>query len=74
MCLLLLGEHLILLRATENIIVVHLPLLFTLEVLGGCPLFNNTGSVGTDEGIKSTHMMVRSNNHFGSGSYGGRTR
>ena len=45
--------------------------LFTLEVLGDGPNFNNTSSVGTDNLIVPLTSSV-SNNHFSSGSFGGR--
>ena len=44
---------------------------FTLEVLGDGPTFNNTSSLGTDN-ILMPLTSSRSNNLFGSGSYGGR--
>ena len=45
---------------------------FTLEVLGDGPTFNNTSSLGTDN-ILMPLTSSRSNNLFGSGSYGGRS-
>ena len=45
--------------------------LFTLEVLGDGPSFNNTSSVGTDNLIVPLTSSV-GNDHFSSGSFGGR--
>ena len=44
---------------------------FTLEALGNGPQFNNTSSLGTDE-ILTPLTSSRGNNHFTSGSFGGR--
>ena len=46
--------------------------LFTLEALGDGPEFNNTSSIGTD-GILTQLTSSATNNHFTSGSYGGRS-
>ena len=45
--------------------------LFTLEALGDGPEFNNTSSLGTDQ-ILTPLRHSATNNHFGSGSLGGR--
>ena len=45
---------------------------FTLEALGDGTQFNNTGSVGTD-GILLPMTSSRGNDHFVSGSFGGRS-
>jgi hypothetical protein len=45
--------------------------LLTLEVLGDGTIFNNTSSVGTDQLI-SARQTATANDHFSSGSHGGR--
>ena len=46
--------------------------LLTLEVLGDGTQFNNTSSLGTDDLLNPRVNNASSNNHFGSGSFGGR--
>ena len=46
--------------------------LLTLEVLGDGTQFNNTSSLGTDSLLNPRVNNAASNNHFGSGSFGGR--
>ncbi len=46
--------------------------IFTLEALGNGPLFNNTGSHDSNGRISPRAHSVASNNHFGTGSFGGR--
>jgi phage tail sheath protein FI len=45
--------------------------LFTLEALGNGPQFNNTSSLGTDDILTPLTSSI-GNNHFTSGSFGGR--
>ena len=60
-------------RATANIMSgSSSTALFTLEALGDGTQFNNTGSVGTDGLLNPQANDAASNNHFGSGSFGGR--
>ena len=47
--------------------------IFTLEALGDGPAFNNTSSLGTDGILSSRAHSKASNNHFATGSFGGRS-
>ena len=59
-------------RATANI-TSGSDTIFTLEVLGDGPSFNNTvSSIGTDGLLGPRAHNAASNNHFGTGSFGGR--
>jgi hypothetical protein len=57
-------------KATADIVSGSTPI-FTLEALGNGPIFNNSGSHDSNGRI-SPRAHSASNNHFGTGSFGGR--
>jgi len=57
-------------KSTADIVSGSTPI-FTLEALGNGPIFNNSGS-HDDNGRISPRAHSASNNHFGTGSFGGR--
>ena len=59
-------------KATANVTSGSSDTIFTLEVLGSGPSFNNTGSHDSNGRIPPRAHNSSSNNHFGSGSFGGR--